>query len=82
MSKRLSLAEQADAFRIRMLIGPVKGRDDQLIEEFAEMIERGYLSFDPETQILSLLDSHDSSAPKLPFLRILENGSFQRTFSQ
>jgi hypothetical protein len=79
MSKPPSLAEQADAFRIRMLIGPVKGRDDKVIEDFANMIERGCLSFDPETRILSLLDSHDSSAP---FLRILENGSFQRAFSQ
>ena len=74
MSKPLSFTEQADAFRIRMLIGPVKGRDDGVIESFAEGIEDGTFSFDPETQILSL-NPHDGP---LILLRILENGCFQK----
>jgi hypothetical protein len=50
MSKPLSFAEQADAFRIRMLVGPVRGRDDEVIEGFAKGIEDGTLSFDPENR--------------------------------
>ena len=80
MSKPLSQAEQADAYRIRMLIGPVRGRDDLVIESFARLIEQGDLSFDEETQILSFVDWDSSPPRKYPFLHIQKDGSFRRAF--
>jgi hypothetical protein len=48
-----SIAEQqADAFRIRMLIGPVIGRVDSILEFVADQIECGEIDYDPETQIM------------------------------
>jgi hypothetical protein len=54
MSDPLTPAEQAEAFRIRMLIGPVKGRDDSIIEWMASEIEQGHWSFRPSTSIIEM----------------------------
>jgi hypothetical protein len=67
MSEKLSSAQQADAFRIRVLIGHMEGRDDRLTEWMAEEIESGNFIYDPETETV-----FDPEA-KL-YTRILPNG--------
>ena len=69
MSESLSFGEQAKAFRIRVLIGPMQGRDDAILEFMAEHIEHGEWSYDPETAVIEMLAEQFK-------IRILEDGSF------
>jgi hypothetical protein len=63
--------QQADAFRIRMLIGPVEGRADSILEYMADLIEDGEIDYDPETQILCFADTGSRT-------QIQPNGAFRK----
>jgi hypothetical protein len=58
MSRKLTSAEQAEALRIRMLIGPMKDRDDTLIEIAARNIEKGEWGYDPDTCTIIMEEGH------------------------
>jgi hypothetical protein len=63
--------QQAEAFRIRTLIGPVEGRADSILEYMADLIEDGEIDYDPETQILCFADNGSR-------IQIQPNGAFRK----
>ena len=66
---RPSSAQQAEAFRIRVLVGPMLCRDDETLEHMAELIGRGEWRFDADNGIIEL--------EKGDRIQLLENGTFQ-----
>lgn len=51
---QLSFSQQAEAFRIRVLIGPMVGRDDLILDYMAGLIEDGDWSYDPRLEIITM----------------------------
>jgi hypothetical protein len=64
-----SPAEQAESFRIRVLVGPMQGRDDEILEHMARLIGRGEWRFDPGEGIIEM--------EKGSRIQLLGNGTFQ-----
>jgi hypothetical protein len=61
--------DQAEHFRIRVLVGPMQGRNDAILEYMAEQIKAGDWSYDPDTVVI---DMNNGTR-----FRALENGYFR-----
>ena len=62
-------SQQAEAFRIRVLVGPIQCRDDEVLEHMAQLIGRGEWRFDPGNGIIEMEEGGR--------LHLLQNGTFQ-----
>jgi hypothetical protein len=64
-----SPAQQAESFRIRVLIGPMQGRNDEILEHMAKLIGRGEWRFNLGSGMIEM--------EKGGRIKLLENGTFQ-----
>jgi hypothetical protein len=62
-------SQQAEAFRIRVLVGPMQCRDDEVLEHMAPLIGRGEWRFDPGNGIIEMEEGCR--------FQLLENGTFR-----